>query len=107
MVGVIGETGGLERYCGQKALIKFAGLNLYEISSGKHQGERHISKRGRCFADCSSLRPSIPSERGESCAGHIREGRAIPHRDPCFGFNYSWGRRFHNRNRTRASSSAG
>lgn len=47
IAGVIGETGGLERYSGQKALIKLAGLNLYEISSGKHQGERHISKRGR------------------------------------------------------------
>jgi transposase len=49
--GFIGETGGLERLCGQKALIKLAGFNLYEISSGAHQGERHISKRGR-----SSLR---------------------------------------------------
>jgi len=27
--------------------LKFAGLNLYEISSGEHQGQRHISKRGR------------------------------------------------------------
>lgn len=47
VAGVLGETGGLERYSGQKALLKLAGLNLYEISSGKHQGERHISKRGR------------------------------------------------------------
>jgi len=27
--------------------MKLAGLNLYEISSGNYQGERHISKRGR------------------------------------------------------------
>ena len=47
MAGVIGETGGLERFSGQRAIIKLPGLNLYEISSGKHQGERHISKRGR------------------------------------------------------------
>ena len=45
--GVIGETGGLERFTGQKAIMKLPWLNLYEISSGKHQGERHISKRGR------------------------------------------------------------
>ena len=24
-----------------------AGLDLFEVSSGKHKGERHISKRGR------------------------------------------------------------
>lgn len=47
VAGVIGETGGLERLSGQKALMKLAGFNLYEISSGAHQGERHISKRGR------------------------------------------------------------
>ena len=27
--------------------MKLAGLNLYEVSSGKHRGQRHISKRGR------------------------------------------------------------
>ena len=47
VAGIIGESGGLERFSGQKAVIKLSGLNLYEISSGEHQGERHISKRGR------------------------------------------------------------
>lgn len=47
VAGIIGETAGLPRYSSQKALLKLAGLNLYEISSGRHQGERHISKRGR------------------------------------------------------------
>ena len=28
-------------------ILKYAGLNLYEISSGKHKGQRRISKRGR------------------------------------------------------------
>jgi transposase len=28
-------------------ITKLAGLDLYEISSGKHQGKRRISKRGR------------------------------------------------------------
>ena len=27
--------------------MKMAGLDLYEISSGKHKGQRRISKRGR------------------------------------------------------------
>jgi len=27
--------------------LKYAGLNLYEISSGLHRGQRRISKRGR------------------------------------------------------------
>ena len=27
--------------------MKLAGLDLYEISSGKHRGQRRISKRGR------------------------------------------------------------
>lgn len=47
VAGVIGESGGLERFSGQRAMIKLTGLNLYEISSGEHRGERHISKRGR------------------------------------------------------------
>jgi transposase len=27
--------------------MKLAGLDLYEVSSGRHKGQRHISKRGR------------------------------------------------------------
>lgn len=44
---IIGQLGDIEAFTSQKALIKFAGLNLYEISSGKHRGQKHISKRGR------------------------------------------------------------
>ena len=44
---IIGQLGDIEAFTSQKALIKFAGLNLYEISSGKHFGQKHISKRGR------------------------------------------------------------
>lgn len=61
---VIGETGGLERFIGQKAMMKLPGLNLYEISSGKHQGQKHITKRGRStlrktlfFAALNTIRP--------------------------------------------------
>lgn len=46
IAGVLGEGGDLRRYQKAKELIKLAGLNLFEISSGAHQGRRHISKRG-------------------------------------------------------------
>ena len=44
---IIGEVGDFKsfQYAGQ--LIKLAGLNLYEISSGIHKGSRRITKRGR------------------------------------------------------------
>jgi transposase len=44
---LLGEVGDLRRYHKAEELIKLAGLNLFEISSGTHQGRRHISKRGR------------------------------------------------------------
>ena len=44
---VLGEAGDLRRYQRAEELIKLAGLNLFEISSGKHHGQRHITKRGR------------------------------------------------------------
>jgi transposase len=46
---IIGETGGLSRYRYAEELLKLAGLNLYEISSGIHKGKVRISKRGRPF----------------------------------------------------------
>jgi len=30
-------------------MLKFSGLDLFEISSGRHKGQRRISKRGRPF----------------------------------------------------------
>lgn len=44
---ILGETGGLGRYDSAEAVLKLAGLDLYEISSGLHKGRRRISKRGR------------------------------------------------------------
>lgn len=44
----------MNEFSSSDELIKFAGLNLYEISSGQHKGKRHISKRGR-----SSLRKQL------------------------------------------------
>jgi transposase len=45
--GLIGEVGDFEQFGTIGELEKLAGLDLYEISSGKRKGNRHISKRGR------------------------------------------------------------
>ncbi len=44
---IIGEVGDLRKYDYAHQLQKLAGINLYEISSGKQIGQRHITKRGR------------------------------------------------------------
>ncbi len=45
--GLIGEVGDFGKFHTLSEIMKLAGLNLFEISSGKHKGNRHISKRGR------------------------------------------------------------
>ena len=45
--GLIGEIGDFRKFHTLAEVMKLAGLNLFEISSGKHKGNRHISKRGR------------------------------------------------------------
>jgi transposase len=45
--GLIGEVGDFSKFHTLSEVLKMAGLNLFEISSGKHKGDRHITKRGR------------------------------------------------------------
>ncbi|MBM4137429.1 MAG: IS110 family transposase [Nitrospira sp.] len=45
--GLIGEMGDFKKFSTISEVIKHAGLDLFEISSGKHKGTRRISKRGR------------------------------------------------------------
>jgi transposase len=47
VAGLIGEVGDFMKFGTQSEIMKLAGLDLYEISSGKRRGERRISKRGR------------------------------------------------------------
>lgn len=47
VAGLIGEVADFTHFETQKELLKHAGLDLFEISSGKHRGQRRISKRGR------------------------------------------------------------
>jgi len=45
--GLIGEVGDFRQFKTISEITKLAGLDLFEVSSGKHQGRRRISKRGR------------------------------------------------------------
>lgn len=45
--GLIGEVGDFNKFDTISEITKLAGLDLYEISSGRHKGQRRISKRGR------------------------------------------------------------
>ena len=44
---IISEIGDIKRFQDLSQIIKMAGLNLRENSSGKHKGKTTISKRGR------------------------------------------------------------
>jgi len=45
--GLIGEVGDFTKFSTISEVLKLAGLDLYEVSSGKHRGKLRISKRGR------------------------------------------------------------
>jgi len=45
--GLIGEVGDFRKFKTISEITKLAGLDLFEISSGKYKGKRRISKRGR------------------------------------------------------------
>jgi len=45
--GLIGEVGDFTKFRTIAEVLKLAGLDLYEVSSGKHRGKLRISKRGR------------------------------------------------------------
>lgn len=47
VAGLIGEVGDFRAFGTISEITKLAGLDLFEISSGKHKGQRRISKRGR------------------------------------------------------------
>ncbi|MCQ6564120.1 IS110 family transposase, partial [Paenibacillus mendelii] len=47
LAGILGEAGDLSGFAHGNALLRHAGLNLAEASSGKWTGQMKISKRGR------------------------------------------------------------
>ena len=50
--GFLGEVGDISKYRSAKEIIKLAGLNLVEISSGAKKGKKKISKRGNHRLRC-------------------------------------------------------
>jgi len=49
VAGLIGEAADFDAFATAAEVMKLAGLDLYEVSSGKHRGRHHISKRGRAL----------------------------------------------------------
>jgi transposase len=49
VAGLIGEVGDFRKFKSISEVLKLAGLDLFEISSGKHKGKHRISKRGRAL----------------------------------------------------------
>jgi transposase len=47
LAGILGESGDLSGFAHGNALLRHAGLNLTEASSGKWRGQIVLSKRGR------------------------------------------------------------
>ena len=64
---LIGEIGDINRFDSYEQIRRYAGLNLVENSSGKHQGQTTISKRGR------GLLRSILYKMAFSMVGHNDE----------------------------------
>ena len=68
--GLLGEVGDFRDYRKQSELVKLAGLDIYEISSGKYRGQRHISKCGRWLLRKLLYFASLNLVR---CPGDMRE----------------------------------
>jgi len=47
VAAVLGEYNGFEKFLTIADVLKYAGMDLTECSSGKKKGQRHLSKRGR------------------------------------------------------------
>jgi transposase len=58
--GIIAEIGDISRFNDARQVIKYAGLNLVESSSGKHKGKTRISKRGRRQLRSALFRAMMP-----------------------------------------------
>jgi transposase len=70
LAGIIGEVGDFRHYHKSSELIKLAGLDIYEISSGKYRGQRHISKCGRWLMRKLLYFASLNLVRNQ---GHMKE----------------------------------
>jgi transposase len=71
VAGFLGEVGDVTRYKDWRQVRKLAGLNLAENSSGKHNGQKRISKRGRRYLRCLLYQVSL------TLVVHNREFKAL------------------------------
>jgi len=60
VAGFFAEVGDITRFRHPKQIIKLAGLNVRENSSGKHRGQTTISKRGRSRLRALLFRAILP-----------------------------------------------
>lgn len=60
VAGFFAEIGDISRFTHPKQIIKLAGLNLRENSSGNHKGQTTISKRGRSRLRAILFRAILP-----------------------------------------------
>ncbi len=60
VAGFLAEVGDITRFNHPDQIIKLAGLNLRENSSGKHKGETTITKRGRSRLRAQLFRAILP-----------------------------------------------
>lgn len=60
VAGFLAEVGDINRFNHPKQIIKLAGLNLRENSSGQHNGETTITKRGRSKLRAILFRAVLP-----------------------------------------------
>ncbi len=78
---MIGEVGDFRKFSTISELMKLAGLDLYEISSGRKQGQRRISKRGRSYLRKILFFAAINMVKGEGILNaHYQQmvGRGMP-----------------------------
>jgi len=68
---VLGEYNGFEKFVTIADVLKYAGMDLTERSSGKKKGKRHLSKRGRPLLRKILYLAALNLVR-EGCAFHAR-----------------------------------
>jgi transposase len=84
VAGLIGEVGDFGQFKTIAEITKLAGLDLYEISSGKRQnGRRRISKRGRPLMRKLLFFAAINTIRGLSAVWRKLK-RWLPYRASCW-----------------------
>lgn len=59
IVGIIAETNGFESFSNAKQVVRYAGLDIIENSSGQHQGKTRISKQGNARIRNLLFMPSL------------------------------------------------